>query len=299
MKTTLRTTLTCFAFATAFGYAGDDFLAPSSEPDYVPSLDSSLGKAVIENNYRNSRNLFLEATGGVVFATSGQLTDGINKSLDGSAFGGKGYKSSANIHGRSIDDIYGVGNAFSLRLGLDLNRTTTSYDPKNPFVSTQNNGRVYVRVSRNEFDGGSARLGYIDDCTLDAHFDDFQDWGIAIGYERDFGTGRLRPFVGVEAGIRFVSDIEADFRAADAHHFSDYNNISLYEDSVALGLLFSFGIDYHLTDNFAIGIESGIGYQTGLDADDSELAQFDISELNDAGGNFWSIPVLVSARLTF
>lgn len=304
MKSILPITLVSL-LAGAFASAGDDLhlasLTESSDSDSLDSVmaPSSLGKAVIESNYKKSRNLFLEATGGWVFAVGdGELTSSVNKTLDKSIFGGKGYKSSADIHGRSIDDIYDAGNSFSLRVGLNLG-STFSTTGKNPLFSEQNNGRVYLRFSRTEFDGNLTPLGYIDDCTLTGDFHDYQDWGIALGYERDFGMGRLRPFVGFEAGVRFVDEIGVNFIAEEGHHGSTYNNVNLYDDSVALGLLFSFGIDYDITHNFTLGIESGIAYQTGLDENDSDLADFELEELNDAEGNFWSVPVLVTGRINF
>ncbi len=303
MKSTTQA-LFVLIIATVPVFAGDDyFTTPASEPPSLESLiappsSSSLGKAVLESNYAKSRNLFLEATGGWVFATRGDLTSDVDKSLGKSAFGKGKTKSDAWLQGRSVEDIYDNGHTYGLRIGLNLDRTLTT-SGKNPFVTSANHGRVYFRVSRTEFDGNYAHLGYIGDCSLDGQFHDYRDWGFAVGFERDFGEGRLRPFVGFEAGLKFVDDIKVDLIAEEGHNSHDFNNVNLYDDSVAIGLLFSFGIDFDVTQNFTLGVESGIGYQTGLDQDDSALSHFDLKELNDAEGNFWSIPVLISGRVSF
>ncbi|MEM7012500.1 MAG: hypothetical protein AAF585_13570, partial [Verrucomicrobiota bacterium] len=83
------------------------------------------------------------------------------------------------------------------------------------------------------------------------------------------------------------------------HHGHSYYGIPFYDDSVVFTAEFVVGVDFDVTNNFSLGVETGLRYQTGLDQEDEGLAWFDVEELNDADGNFLAIPVMVTGSINF
>ena len=299
MKNVIKSTLALLLSSTFVAYAGDDFLGIAPESD-APSL----GQAVLNSNQRKSTNLFLEATGGALFGVNGDFSSGVSKNLDKGVFGGtKKEKATARLNGRSIDDIYDSARTYSLRVGMALgNVSSASTGGKNPFITntSHHNGSIYLRFAYTDNDGGSTNLGRIGDCDLTGRFSDYQDWGLLVGFEKNLlSRGRITPYIGGEVGVRFVDGISVDLLAENDHHGHDFNGVPFYDDSVVFTAHFTVGVDFDITDRFALGIESGIRYQTGLDQDDSGLNQFDLAGLNNADASFWAVPVMLTGRFEF
>lgn len=259
--------------------------APSLGKEVMAPSMPSLGKQVIdhiEEQVMNKEN-FVEIGGGLIWGIDGDFTNGFDTSLDKNAFGSSEHKTESSFNGLSFDDIYGEAHSFHARLGRALGRNN-----------------VYVRVAYTEASGGTSHLGTIGDCDLFGNFGDYQDWGLLVGFERQLNeAGKISPYFGFEAGVRFVNNVDVDLVATNDHHGHSFYGVPFYDDTAVFTAEFVVGVDFDVTNNFALGVETGLRYQTGLDQEDAALAWFGIEELNDADGNFLAIPVMVTGTINF
>ncbi|MFT5468389.1 MAG: hypothetical protein ACI8UO_003498 [Verrucomicrobiales bacterium] len=256
---------------------GKEVMAPISTP--------SLGKQVMEHidEIEEKKGGFVEVGAGLLWTVDGDFTKAFKTSVDKTNFGAKEDKTAASLNGLSFDEIFGEAHSFSARFGR-------AFGKKN----------LYLRISHTEASGGTSHLGEIGDCDLFGNFGNYSDWGVLVGFERQLNeAGRVSPYFGLEAGVRFVSGVDVDFRAENGHHGMDFNNVGFYEDSVVFSAEFVVGVDFDVTNNFALGVETGLRYQSGLDEDDSSLSNFGLEDLNNAGSDFLGIPVMVTGTVSF
>lgn len=251
----------------------------------TPVTPPSLGKQVMEQleEIKVDKGKFIEIGGGLMWAVDGEFTKAFNTSLDKTAFGSKEHKTEASLNSISFDDAFGEAHTFSARLGRAFGKRN-----------------IYLRVAYTEASGGTAHLGEIGDYDLFGNFGDYSDWAVLVGFERQLNeAGRISPYFGLEAGVRFVSGIDMDLRAENSHHGHDFWGIGVYDDSAIFTAEFVLGVDFDVSNTFALGVETGLRYQTSLDEVDSGLADFGLEHLNDAGSNFLGIPVMVTGTVSF
>jgi len=143
---------------------------------------SSLGKSVLQSNERLARTWFVEATGGPVFGVGGDITHATESF------------SSANLDALNFEDVYGTAWLLGLRIG----RQVGPHD-------------VYFRFAYTEAEGGTERVGSEFGKAVTGQFSDYTDFAFLGGIRREFmQPSRLHPYLGFEAGIRFVDSIDAN-----------------------------------------------------------------------------------------
>ena len=257
---------------------GDEVMAPIQAP--------SLGKQVIDQIHEAPKrrgSWFAQVGGGYAFGASGDFTHAFDTTLDKNAFGGHGYYASAWMRSVSFDDIYGDAHTFSARLGRALGRN-----------------RVYLRLAYTEASGSNIHLGEIDNCDLYGRFEDYSDWGVLVGFDRHFNErGRFSPYIGLEAGVRFVDGIAVDFSSTDGHHTHDFAGVPFYNGGAIFTAELVVGVDFDVTNSFVIGVESGLRYQAGLGEDDGGLSSFGLEDLNNADGEMLLVPVMLTGTVNF
>lgn len=128
-------------------------------------------------------------------------------------------------------------------------------------------------------------------------FDDYEAFGIEAGARYFFpDMGGIVPYVGGAVGLQFVDEITATFTVpGTAIRLPD---TAFYEETTAVSLALNVGAFVPLDDTAAIGIETGVRYQTDLEDDDSALGGLGLAAINDEGER-WSVPVTVRLRYRF
>lgn len=121
--------------------------------------------------------------------------------------------------------------------------------------------------------------------TLDAKFDDYRELSLTMGVRRYFNRfGSLSPFVSIEGGIAHVDELELDVFTST----SSVRDVSFYSDSWTPKVGVGVGISYKLNKDVSFSVESGLGYEAALNADDEGWGSA-YKDVNNAGER-WSVP---------
>ena len=138
------------------------------------------------------------------------------------------------------------------------------------------------------------QVGTVAGLALNADFADYKEWGAELGYRYYFSADQpFKPYLGLAAGLRFVGELPSTFSVPAAGVV--LNDVPFYDSSTVGVFGADLGFAYDLNASFALGIEAGLRYQTGL-SDLEGLAGTGLEPINDVGSR-WSLPVL--ATLTF
>lgn len=183
-----------------------------------------------------------------------------------------------DIESRNFSDLFSSGRR--IQFGADYN-----LDRLNSVGLTFN----YVKAT-----GGRAVIGSFGDEDLVASFSDYDGWGLDLTYKRLITTMAqdLYPYVGLSAGFKRVSAIEARLEASDGF----IPVLPFYESSTVPVIGFIAGFDYFINPNTTIGIETGLRYHFDLSSDETAFAGTGLEGVNE-GGKRLSVPVMV--RLSF
>jgi hypothetical protein len=221
-----------------------------------------LGKAVLQSNERLARAWFFEVTGGPVFGVNGDLTHSSSASW-------------AYLDALNFEDLY--GNAWSL--GFRTGRAIGPYD-------------AYFRFAYTQADGGGTQVGATVLGPITGVFSDYSDFALLGGIRREFmQPSRLHPYLGFEAGVRFVDSIDASFTFAG---LGRTGNLPFYDEGAVFTSEVTVGVSYDVTDAFRLGIESGLRYQGGLDKiNNGPLGGF------DNGDSLLFVPLMMTGRVSF
>ena len=140
---------------------------------------------------------------------------------------------------------------------------------------------------------------------LNGEFDDYHSVGIELGARYFFlpKTARLRPFISVSAGGRYVDSQDLKLSVGNLA-----TTTSFYDDSFSLSASLLAGIEFAVTERFSVGLQSGINYQFEQTQRDEKLtpnsAQFTTGGIaglqgaNDDGDRLY-IPVSVYGKFRF
>lgn len=218
----------------------------------------SLGKRVLQANDRLARTWFFEATGGPVFGVNGDLTRSL---VDGPLA----------LDAQNFDDIYNSAWLLGFRFGRHIGL----YD-------------AYFRFAYTQADGGRDQVGTFANSALTATFGDYSDFALLGGIRREFmQPSRLHPYLGFEAGVRFVDGIDLDIQSM--------GRVPFYDDSAVFTAEVTAGVSYDITDVFRIGVETGLRYQGGLDEIESSGG---LEDFNDDDALLF-VPLMLTGTLNF
>lgn len=140
---------------------------------------------------------------------------------------------------------------------------------------------------------------------LDAEFGDYHSVGIQLGARYFFlpKTARLRPYVSLSVGGRYIDSQDITFKVAGASVSS-----SFYDDSFSLSTSALSGIEFAVSERFSVGVESGISYHFEQTERDERLtpaagkfaggALNGLQNANDDGDRLY-IPVAVYGKFRF
>jgi hypothetical protein len=152
----------------------------------------------------------------------------------------------------------------------------------------------FFRLTHLEADANSTTIGTLSSAPFLATFDDYSETSFALGARQyiPIENTLFTPYFGVVLGIKTVDDIGAHFTIPAAG--IDEGRQPFYKQSTVPTAGLEFGFLYPLSSMFAIGLQSGIYYQGGLQEDDTYLLTAprinDIADANDDSDRL-SIPV--------
>jgi hypothetical protein len=184
------------------------------------------------------------------------------------------------VEARSYRDVYDPGFRGQLEIGYGVSSRS----------------EVFLRGTYYKMDSKTLQVGTVAGLALNADFSEYKEWGGELGYRYYFRADKpLKLYVGAVAGLRFVSELPATFSVPAAGVV--LNDVPFY-DSSAVGVFGAdLGVSYDLSDQVALGLETGPRYQTGL-KDLEGLAGTGLERINDIGSR-WSMPIVATLRLRF
>jgi hypothetical protein len=185
-----------------------------------------------------------------------------------------------NVEARSFGDIYDPSFRGQLAIGYG--------------VGSQS--EIFLRGSYYKMQSTTLQVGSVAGLQLNADFADYKEYGVEAGFRYYFTADKaFKPYFGVAGGIRMVSELPSTFSVPAA-------NVVLpdvpFFDSSTVGVIGAdIGFTYDLSENVALGIETGPRYQTGLKELEG-LAGTGLEPINDTGSRF-SMPILATIAFRF
>jgi hypothetical protein len=169
---------------------------------------------------------------------------------------------------------------------------------------------VFVDLSRI---GGSTRA----DFPFVRDWSDYSSWGGELGFRYYFFAreARFRPYLSLSGGASHTDAIDISTRI-DLTNFGGPPGFPIFkggffDDSLVATGSALLGLEFRLACHWAVGVESGIRYETKLGDNDSDykgLAAFDtlfavplraFRPSNDDAGDRWSVPVTGYLKFRF
>lgn len=183
------------------------------------------------------------------------------------------------VQPRSFSDVYNPSFRGQLALGYGVGAQT----------------ELLLRGTYYKMSSETLQVGTVAGLALNADFAEYKEWGVEAGIRRYFATGRLKPYAALTAGLRSVSELPATFSVPAASVV--LSDVPFYDKSTVGVFGADLGLSYDLTENAAIGLETGPRYQTkpsGLNG----LAGTGLEAINDSGSR-WSMPILATITFRF
>jgi hypothetical protein len=185
-----------------------------------------------------------------------------------------------SVEARSFGDVYDPSFRGQLEIGYGISPAS----------------EVFLRGTYYKMKSGTLQVGTVAGLALQADFADYEEWGGEVGYRRYFQPEKaFKPYLGVLAGLRFVSELPSTFSVPAAGVV--LSDVPFYESSTVGVFGLDIGFSYDVSESLALGIETGPRYQTGL-SDLEGLAGTGLESINDVGSR-WSMPILATIRLRF
>lgn len=185
-----------------------------------------------------------------------------------------------SVEARSFGDVYDPSFRGQLEIGYGVSSAS----------------EVFLRGTYYRMKSQTLQVGTVAGLALQADFADYKEWGGEIGYRRYFQPEKaFKPYIGVLAGLRFVSELPSTFSVPAAGVV--LSDVPFYESSTVGVFGLDLGVSYDVSGRVALGIETGPRYQTGL-SDLEGLAGTGLEPINDVGSR-WSMPILATIRVRF
>jgi hypothetical protein len=141
---------------------------------------------------------------------------------------------------------------------------------------------------------------------------DYESFGGELGLRYFFFTKqeKLRPFVSIAAGAASVDNIGLRVEGLNFPSGTIYEG-AFYDGGVVATATALFGVEYDVTCHFAVRIDAGVRWESGLDQNDRDFNAFSGSTsfagqvayalrgLNDEEAGHFTVPVTLSAVFRF
>lgn len=239
------------------------------------------------------------------WAVSGAI--GVSASIGGDVHGGAdapiedlgalnpdlaGVASELQIEERSFDDIYDSGIVLDAEIAYGLS----------------DSDQVFGALRYTRLDEGSTQVGVAAVPALEAalpvqgEFGAYEATSVEAGYRRFFGSGGVRPYGAVRAGVTRVGSIDATFiiPIPDALSANDIvlQDVAFYDSTTTYSIGGEAGVLFTPNARTAVGVEVGLRYTGELDGDDAAIGGLGLAAINEVGDRL-EVPVLVRGIITF
>ena len=199
---------------------------------------------------------------------------GAQVALDGDVHGGGSgtvLGLPTEVTAKSYEDVYGPGFYWAAGLGYRVGEL----------------GEIRVRGSYTSNPAERLQVGTVAGLPLLALFDDYQAFGMDFGYRQYMGTGRIRPFVGADAGFVRLQTVTSEFSVPAAGVVLP--DVDFLDGSLVPAFGAGGGLQVQLSERLAV--QGGIDVRWHGDADDLDgLAGTGLEPINDQTRR-WSLPI--------
>jgi len=232
---------------------------------------------------------------GTEFDVGGTFVKSARESLSGSAFGGTlSAAVTFSTDSKSFNDVYDAPIVAGLGFNYGLSNNSEVFgNLRYTHASAKDfdaiNIAATVTYAGTTFTGGGVVRG---------QFDDYNAFGGEIGYRHFFGgISGFSPFVSGAVGLKHTSSIDLDLKTTGGTVL--VRDVKFYGDSWSGTAALGLGFRYDLSPGVALGLETGIRYESDLNDNDKDVTGTGTyTKVNDAG-NKWDIPVMVGLAIQF
>jgi hypothetical protein len=228
----------------------------------------------------------------VALAPAGVRADGIQGRWSIGVQGGTDLELSGNVHEGGNGTVLGLATAVEAKSFRDV------YNPSfrgqiSVGYGIGEQSELLLRGSYYKLSADTLQVGTVAGLVLNADFAEYEERGVEASFRQYLSAGRFKPYVGVVAGARFVSELPSTFSVPAAGVV--LADVPFYDKSTVGVFGADIGVAYSVNDNVSIGVETGPRYQTKPSRLNG-LAGTGLEPINDTASR-WSMPVL--ATLTF
>ncbi|MEY2480391.1 MAG: hypothetical protein QOI04_1318 [Verrucomicrobiota bacterium] len=169
----------------------------------------------------------------------------------------------------------------------------------------------YTSASSNLVHGSTASLFGISTREYFSEWSDYNSWGGDVGVRYFFlgKQAKIRPYISLAGGAAWVDSIRLHATQSSpffvgGQPFTIYDG-GFYDETTVWSGAAMLGVEFNVTCHVAVGIESGVRYESTLDGNDRDfnadpLAAINaLAALNNDNGDRLSVPVTVYAKLRF
>jgi hypothetical protein len=186
---------------------------------------------------------------------------------------------STAVQARSYGDVYGSGFYWAAGLGYQLS----------------DRGELRVQGSYTNNPAERLQVGTVAGLSLLALFDDYQAFGMDVGYRHYLSDGRARPFIGGHAGFVRLDTVNAEFSVPAAGVV--LSDVDFLDSSVVPAFGGGGGVQVQLTERLAL--QGGIEFRWHGSAGDVDgLAGTGLEPINDETRR-WSMPATAGLTVRF
>ena len=177
-------------------------------------------------------------------------------------------------------DVYGPDLRYQLLLGYGVSSRS----------------EIIARASYYKTEAAGIEAGTLNGKQLLAFFEpnDYEETGLELGYRFYFASQtRLKSYIAPIVGVRFLKEILVTFAAQEAG--SSITNIPFSKEGTVPVFGADIGFSFDLGQNFFVGVDTGIRYQTAPPQFDYLLG---LTKIDDSDGR-WTAPVVASIGFRF
>jgi hypothetical protein len=210
-------------------------------------------------------------------------------------YGGVDAEISGDVHDAGTGTVLGLPTAVQAKSFGDVYKTTPNLQVSLGY-GVWKWGEIlgiftYAKTSAEEL-----QVGDVAGLPLFALFDDYQEFGLELGYRHFFIVDSVfKPYASVAGGIKFIDAINARLSVPAAAVVLE--DVNFYDSSTVIAFGANAGFRFDLNSNLSLGVEGGIHYQ-GKPSQLEGLAGTGLENLNDVGDR-WTSPVLAHAIIRF
>lgn len=178
------------------------------------------------------------------------------------------------------EDVYGTGLHIRFGGGFMLDEES----------------EVRVTFTLQSLDADLVRMGDLGASNLYAQYDDYQSFGLDVGYRQYMRLNdSIRAYGEGTVGLAFIDEIDVELAAPQANFTGTATDF--YDGTAAFTLGGNIGVLFEVRQQLDVFTQIGLRYVTGM-ADVDAFEGTGLDAINDKSGR-WAIPLVFGARVRF